>query len=109
MSYNSSISIGGSTYTGMCIYPDGYNGNKVGGEGVTTWAAINEAGIVFLPCAGRRFDNGRIDKANINFWSSTPDKSNAANANLIQGYANNTFTSAQRYCGCSVRLVYNAN
>ena len=104
----SAITIESKSYKGIFIYPDGYNGNAVGGEGVATWAAINEAGIVFLPYAGRRYGNGTINFSDtFEYWSSTPD----GTQNAYYLYMNQTtpVVSSQRYYGSPVRLVYSAN
>lgn len=47
------ITIGGTEYYGVFLYPDNYNGEVVV-SGSMTWDAINAAGIVFLPAAGYR-------------------------------------------------------
>ena len=109
---SSAIKIENINYKGIFIYPDGYNGNAVGGEGVATWAAINEAGIVFLPYAGRRFVNlqGVVSFSTsdtFEYWSSTPN--GAANAYYLYMNQNTPVVSSQRYNGSPVRLVYSAN
>lgn len=105
---SSAIKIENINYKGIFIYPDGYNGNTVGGEGVATWAAINEAGIVFLPYAGRRNNNGNFSTDNtFHYWSST--LYNGSNAYYLYMNMDTPVVYASRAYGSSVRLVYNAN
>ena len=102
------ITIENKHYKGIFIYPDGYNGKAVGSEGVTTWAAINEAGIVFLPTAERRNDNGNFStNYSFHYWSSKPN--GGSSAYYLHMNESDPVISASRKFGSSVRLVYNAN
>ena len=51
----SGVSIDSTTYYGLFLYPDNYDGGIVSSS--MTWKEINDAGIVFLPAAGQRSDD----------------------------------------------------
>ena len=100
----SGVTIGGSTYKGIFLYPDNYNGDVVSSS--MTWNDINAAGIVFLPAAGSRFgsdvsyvgDRGR-------YWSSSANDSDFAYLVLFVSDGVSPDDCGFRFRGCSVRLV----
>ena len=75
----SGVTIGGSTYNGVFLYPDNYNGEIVSSS--MTWDDINAAGIVFLPAAGCRSSGNASNVINVGsggfYWSSTYDNDEA--------------------------------
>lgn len=101
------IVIGSTTYNGIFIYPDDYNGNQVGSEGPSNWADINNAGIVFLPAAGSRWGTTVDDVGSDGyFWSSTPHVGNGGYAYRMYFNSGSVSTKAvSRSYGHPVRLV----
>ena len=101
----SEVTIGGSTYNGVFLYPDNYNGEIVSSS--MTWDDINAAGIVFLPAAGDRSSNA----SNVNnfgsggfYWSSTYDD-NGAYYVVFRSSEVSPDQHATRDFGHSVRLI----
>ena len=64
------VTIGSTTYNGLFLYPENYNGEVVSGS--MTWDDINAAGIVFLPAAGC-YGSGYVarDESEGFYWSSS--------------------------------------
>ena len=110
------VSIDGSNYDGLFIYPDNYSGSEVGtSDGPATWSAINAAGIVFLPATGYRDADGTsfgvMHRDFINYWSSS--LVSVTNAYMAI-YANSSSYdypkySTKRKFARAVRLVCDAN
>lgn len=102
------IVIGSTTYNGIFIYPDDYNGNEVGSGGPSNWADIKNAGIVFLPAAGYR-DNSSISDVAVRgvYWSSTTDFKTSAYQMSFNSSRLNT-SKDSRKVGGAVRLVTDA-
>ena len=100
------INIDGTTYNGLFIYPDDYNGTEVGVDATTeTWDKINGLGIVFLPAAGDRFGTSVYDVGSLGFyWSSSYDNSDCAYV-LYFDSGNVPNVYSDRFNGFSVRLV----
>ncbi len=74
----------------------------------TAWGKMETAGAVFLPAAGyRRGTTVNSAGSNGNYWSSSPDASNANNAYSVYFDSSglNPQDSNNRYFGFSVRLV----
>ena len=99
------VVIGGTTYKGVFLYPDNYNGDMVSAS--VTWAQINADGIIFLPAAGWR-DGSYVRKVGNNgyYWSSSlagydNDASYYVDFNIYAVDAASSF----RKNGYSVRLV----
>ena len=67
---NYGVTIESTTYNGLFLYPDNYNGEIVSSS--MTWDDINAAGIVFLPAAGY-YDRGEVtcDDSKGFYWSSS--------------------------------------
>ena len=86
---------------GLCIYPDDYSGT--GNE--TSFAALAEAGVVFLPAAGYFYYGGVQGVwSNGTYWSATPDGGGYAQyLRFYDGCAD--VYSYDRDNGGSVRLV----
>ncbi len=66
----SGITIGETSYKGLFLYPDNYNGAEVSES--MTWDEINAAGIVFIPAANSR-ESKRVSTTRHGIWSSTTD------------------------------------
>ncbi len=114
---------GSTTVNGLIIFPDSYSGGTPSGvtwgaingtsNGYTTtctangWAALEAAGCVFLPAAGRR-EGSSVDYADSygRYWSSTYINSNDANIVNIRANYLNPQSNNPRYRGLSVRLVF---
>ena len=102
----SGVTIGGSTYNGVFLYPDNYNGEIVSSS--MTWDDINAAGIVFLPAAGDRNSDNASKVINVGiggfYWSSTDD-GNEADVVYFNGSDVPSYSSLPRDSGHSVRLI----
>ena len=102
------IEIGGTTYYGLFIYPDYYDGSEAGTDAtVDSWEEINAAGIVFLPAAGASFNPTTGESR---YWSSTPN--NMYNAHATYFYSDGMLVVGElqsRSAGLSVRLVKDAD
>lgn len=102
----SGISIGGTTYKGVFLYPDNYNGDVVSSS--MSWDDINAAGIVFLPAAGTRYgSNVKYVGGRGLYWSSSASDYDNDLAYNIYFNSSNVFPSIgdDRDIGCSVRLI----
>lgn len=101
----SGVTIGGSTYNGVFLYPDNYNGEIVSSS--MTWDDINAAGIVFLPAAGYRSSNTSnvitVGSGGL-YWSSTYD-GNEADVVYFNDSDVPSYSSLSRNIGHSVRLI----
>lgn len=116
------ISAGGNTISGLILFPDNFaegtpTGVSWGGINayeypytVSTctadgWAALEDAGCVFLPCAGYR---DGISISNVGsegfYWTAT--SSTPANAVALHFPSHNLFPGHARHLGHSVRLVH---
>ena len=68
------------------------------------WTLLENAGAVFLPCAGSRSGSSQIDyRYTANYWSST--RSSSGYAEIV--YNLEAYYVQERYFGLSVRLVQN--
>ena len=123
------ITVGTSTVQGLIIFPDNYAGGDPDGvvwgainngtsPYATTctaagWEALETAGCVFLPAAGRRV-GGSVDEVNDcgYYWSRNPltDYSDSY-ASFLECMSNslNPEQSGRRDYGRSVRLVHDVN
>ncbi|MCQ2154176.1 MAG: hypothetical protein MJY44_06415 [Bacteroidales bacterium] len=98
------ITIGGTTYKGVFIYPDNYNGDVVSSS--MTWDQINAAGIVFLPAAGSRYGSDVDDVGGFGYyWSSAALGSNIAYSVFFSSLEVTPDNNFNRYYGFSVRLI----
>ena len=100
----SGVTIGGSTYKGVFLYPDNYNGDVVSSS--MTWDAINAAGIVFLPAAGARDGSsvGSVGDYGLYWSSSAYVEYYAYDVNFRSDNVNPGYYGGRRY-GYSVRLI----
>ena len=100
----SGVTIGGSTYKGVFLYPDNYNGEIVSSS--MTWNDINAAGIVFLPAAGFR-SGSTVTFVGINggYWSSSGYSDNKACRVSFSSADVTPDNRDNRYPGWSVRLI----
>ncbi len=71
---------------------------------IEEWEIMENAGAVFLPKAGYRYEDGgmRYDTYNSYYWSRWYDNNGTAGAFNLYSYS-----YPRRYYGCSVRLVQN--
>ena len=100
------INIGGTTYYGIFIYPDDYNGNEVGSGGPSNWADIKNAGIAFFPAAGNRVNDGVSHVGDNGSYSSSVALSSSTESRLFfNATMFNSNNSVPRDAGISVRLV----
>jgi hypothetical protein len=125
---NAKIAVGNKRYDGLIIFPDGYDGgignysyNNYDGErtnvSASDWSAMEAAGAVFLPAAGKRAGTsvsgvgyyGSLDYLGY-CWTYTPEWDFLAcyldfRADAFVGHSVNPRSSTYRYYGQSVRLV----
>lgn len=99
------VEIGGNTYKGLFLFPDGYSGERNNMSSYSDFAAINNAGIVFLPVSGQR--NSDVWYATGEGHNSTSSSESTDKAYCIRFWSGSdpTFESAGRVNGNSVRLV----
>ena len=111
-----------TTVNGLIIFPDSYSGGTPSGvtwgtingtsSGYTTtctadgWAALEAAGCVFLPAAGRRL-GAAVNNVGSNgyYWSSTANSASDAYDVYFRSSLFNLSDVSNRYFGYSVRLV----
>lgn len=102
------IAVGETTYHGMFIYPDDYNGTVVGTDETTdSWDKINALGIVFLPCAGSR-NQGTINSFGSHGGYVTSSPYDVTSAWICSFYGQHIGPDyvGTRASGSSVRLVH---
>ena len=98
------ITIDGTTYKGIFLFPDGYTGTT--DMSTLSWSQINAAGIVFLPAVGYRSgSNVSGVGGNGRYWSSTPGVSGLAYYLRFSSSVVNLANNVSRRGGYSVRLV----
>ena len=100
---------------GMALLPDnwgggtftaGFNGWGTNVYDASSWAAMEDAGAVFLPAAGSRYGTelGGVGTSG-GYWSSTPDGENHAYGMYCYDSSVVNYVSDTRNYGHSVRLV----
>ena len=100
----SGITIDGTIYKGMFLFPDGYTGTT--DMSTLSWSQINAAGIVFLPAAGYRNDSSVFSVGTDGrYWSSAPYDSDRAYYLRFKGSNVYPAHDVSRSNGTSVRLV----
>ena len=116
------ITAGGTDYNGLLLLPDAFdlpagcnytagfgNGYQTNQYDAEQWAAMEEAGAVFLTTAGRR--NGttmtHVNARGIYWSSSRMDESNAYTLFFVTGVIQSDAAEARRI-GAAVRLVRDA-
>ena len=119
------LSISGNTICGLILFPDNYDGiapagvtwssaainssnNSFSNCTVTSegWEVLEEAGCVFLPCAGYR-DGASVNSVGLSgfYWSATTNSTtNVYALNIPLGW--NALFGYARHRGHSVRLVH---
>ena len=102
---SSGITVESVTFKGVVLFPDDFTEQDTWKTKYTTWKALNDAGLVFLPIAGHREADQLKTLNNGFYWSSSvKDESNAnsllfdKNNCLPEGYT-------KRNWGASVRLI----
>lgn len=88
---------------GICIYPDNYAGNA----DEKSFEELAEAGIVFLPFAGTRFEtmvSSITENSTGYYWTSTADGKDSATGFVI-GVSSTEIRKVSRNSALSVRLV----
>ena len=105
------VTIGSTTYGGLFLYPDNYNGEVVSGS--MTLDAINAAGIVFLPAAGY-YEGGEVKTYETEgfYWSSSAYSEYSSylmyfqnTGNVTPDKGNDEYDDCKREKNYSVRLV----
>lgn len=104
------ISVSGSSFSGIFIYPDNYSG----AYNEDTWDKVHAAGIVYLPACGTYGSNNSVQgngyvsglKGRFQYLSPTVTYSDKYYSKaLYYDGANVTFVNKDAGTGCSVRLV----
>jgi hypothetical protein len=100
---------------GVIFMPDGWSGSLASSYTSEQWAALENEGALFLPCAGERWPMaGPSTVNNVNstgyYWSSVatePSSQGDGMANQLRIYSSSApeNTALERSAGCSVRLV----
>ena len=125
---NAIITVGGNTYQGLIIFPDGFSGvsytvnkyswNNYSWEALTPletvsetdWAAMDAAGAVFLPAVGSRSLGSGVSHVgtDAHYWSSSTyyyGKSEFAYNIIFNKLSVMTGLNYKRCYGIPVRLV----
>ena len=97
---------------GLLLFPDNYTGTVTQGTIVdyanSAWTALQEAGVVFLPCAGRRSGNNVVDNTIGHegwYWTVNHNDNVSAKAIKITQNGIEYMMDTPASQGCSVRLV----
>ena len=102
--------IGDETVSGIIIFPDGFSDQQDWQTEYTSWSAIANAGIVFLPRTGFWYDevNGsEFNTEDLAYWAASSQ--NEQNAYCVFYYCSLEATGyLPKKCRCAVRLVANA-
>ena len=100
------ITVEGVTFKGVVLFPDDFTDQADWRTKYTTWKALNDAGIVFLPAAGFRDGSGVSNVGGRSFyWSSSAIGSDSAFSLHFDSYDVSLEGSVYRHYGYSVRLV----
>ena len=125
---NAIITVGGNTYRGLIIFPDGFSGVSYTGNNYswnnyswgaqtpletvseTDWAAMEAAGAVFLPAVGSRSLGSEVSHigTDAHYWSSSTNyngKSEYAYNLIFNRLSVMTELNYKRCYGIPVRLV----
>ncbi len=104
---SSGITVEGVTFYGMVLFPDDFTDQADWKTKYTTWKALDDAGIVFLPATGFRNGNGvtHVDSYAY-YWSSNADVNIYRACRLFFSDLSVKPVSVDgRYIGFSVRLI----
>ena len=104
---SSGITVEGVTFKGVVLFPDDFTDQADWKTKYTTWEALNNAGIVFLPAAGvRRVPSGVIQAGSFGYYrsSSAAGEKNAYTVMFKSSEVDPGYSAARRL-GYSVRLV----
>lgn len=82
--------------------PNNWTTNQYSGE---DWTAMQDAGAVFLPAAGYRYDGVYMVSNSGQYWSSHPDHATSAEGVAFGNGGAHMFSDGFRGSGSSVRLV----
>lgn len=103
---SSGITVEGVLFKGVVLFPDNFTNQADWKTKYTTWKALNDAGIVFLPAAGGRGGSfvNLVGDGGI-YWSSTAYDEYSAYYVGFDSYDVLPGSSGTRRLGCSVRLI----
>ena len=105
---SSGITVEGVTFKGVVLFPDDFTDQADWKTKYTTWEALNDAGLVFLPAAGDRYGSN-FDNVGVSgrYWSSTAyDKDDSEAYNVLFHISSASPDSdSNRILGISVRLI----
>ena len=106
----SGITVEGVTFNGVVLFPDDFTDQADWKTKYTTWEALNDAGLVFLPAAGDRFGS-IFDNVSGRYWSSTAYDESESDAYNVLFYSSSVSPGSHgsRILGFSVRLVTELN
>ena len=100
------ITVEGVTFKGVVLFPDDFTDQADWKTKYTTWEALNNAGLVFLPVAGYR-EGSKVTYpgANGRYWSSS--KGDEEYAYFVNIYSTSVTPAQVVVCcfGYSVRLI----
>ena len=107
---SSGITVEGVTFKGVVLFPDNFTNQADWKTKYTTWKALNDAGIVFLPAAGSRDGSSVYSVGGLgDYWSSTADDEDFAFSVYFLSDSVNPNYSYLRSEGHSVRLITESN
>ena len=103
---SSGITVKSVIFRGVVIFPDNFTEQADWKTKYTTWEALNNAGIVFLPATGYRYGSSIFDVGSYGYyWSSSAlDESNAYSVGFSISVVNPGYSDGRNY-GASVRLI----
>ena len=107
---SSGITVEDVLFKGVVLFPDNFTNQADWKTKYTTWKALNDAGIVFLPAAGRRTSSSVTVVGDYgNYWSSTAKNYNGACRVNFGSDSVSPDGNTARQNGYSVRLVTESN
>ena len=103
---SSGITVEGVTFKGVVLFSDDFTEQKTWKETYTTWKALNDAGVVFLPAAGYRvgFNVNNVGGYGY-YWSSTALGGSDAYCVSFESNDVSPDRSGMRSISSSVRLI----
>ena len=103
---SSGITVEGVTFKGVVLFPDNFTNQADWETKYTTWEALNDAGLVFLPAAGGRYgsDVSYVGDDGLYWSSNAQDGFNAYGVDFDSDEVDPYYSDC-RFGGFSVRLI----
>lgn len=104
---SSGITVEGVTFKGVVLFPDDFTDQEDWKTKYTTWKALNDARLVFLPAAGYR-NASSVFTGIVYYWSSSAyNMTTAYNLDFSSSNVNLVYNKLRKF-GLSVRLITEA-